>query len=263
MNTYSNIEFSIENHIAKITLNRPERLNALSDGLKADFLSAVRFLNQNPGSARALLITGNGRAFCAGADLGDGIVDMKKVDLAESLISDYHPMLLELANLEIPVVSAVNGIAAGAGMSIAISADIVVAARSAYFLQAFVNIGLVPDSGSTYLLPRLIGNARANAMMMLGEKVTAETALNWGMIAEVVDDEDLNERSHIIVSKLAAGPTQALSGIRQLMAGSMKNNYAEQLQMEAVVQRRMGASNDCIEGISAFLQKRPAQFTGK
>lgn len=263
MNTYSNILFSIESNIATITLNRPERLNALSDGLKADFLSAVRFLNQNPQSARALLITGNGRAFCAGADLGDGIADMEKTDLAESLISDYHPMLLELASLEIPVISAVNGIAAGAGMSIAISADVVIAARSAYFLQAFVNIGLVPDSGSTYLLPRLVGNARANAMMMLGEKVTAETALDWGMIAEVVDDDDLPNRAHQIVTKLATGPTRALSGIRQLMAESMKNNYAEQLQMEAKIQRKMGASTDCIEGVSAFLEKRTAQFTGK
>ena len=263
MTTYTNIEFSIENNIATITLNRPERLNALSDGLKADLLHAVRHLNQNPGIARALLITGKGRAFCAGADLGDGIVNMENVDLAQSLISDYHPMLLELANLEMPVVSAVNGIAAGAGMSIAVSADIVIAARSAYFLQAFVNIGLVPDSGSSYLLPRLIGNARASAMMMLGEKVMAEKALDWGMIAEVVDDENLMEHAATVTSKLANGPTKAITGVRQLMAGSMKNNYAEQLQLEAVVQRKMGASKDCFEGVAAFLEKRPARFTGE
>lgn len=263
MSSYENITFSIEDNVATIALNRPERLNALSDGLKKDLLSAVRSLAQDPQGARALLITGNGRAFCAGADLDEGIVDIKNVDLAESLISDYHPLLLELANLEMPVISAVNGIAAGAGMSIAISADIIIAAESAYFLQAFVNIGLVPDSGSTFLLPRLIGNARANAMMMMGDKVTAQTALNWGMVNEVVEDTDLMERATKIAQKLASGPTRALSGIRQLMAGSMKNNYAEQLQMEAVVQRKMGATQDSREGVLAFLEKRPAQFSGK
>ena len=262
MATYENIEFSIQNNIATIALNRPDRLNALSTGLKRDFLSAVRSLALDASDVRALLITGNGRAFSAGADLDATTADFGNIDLAQSLIDDYHPLMLELANLEIPVVSAVNGIAAGAGMSIAISADIVIAARSAYFLQAFVNIGLVPDSGSTFILPRLIGNARATAMMMLGEKVMAETALEWGMIAEVVDDNDLTARATQIATRLANGPTKAISGIRQLIAASMKSNYAEQLQLEAVVQRKMGLSKDCIEGVTAFFEKRPAKFIG-
>lgn len=154
MSDYKNIRFSVDNGLATITLNRPQSLNALSSGLKADFLDAVRTTSQASSEARALLITGEGRAFCAGADLAEGSLAGPERDLGKSLMDDYHPILLELANLNMPVISAVNGVAAGAGMSIAISADIVIAARSAYFLQAFVNIGLVPDAGSTFLLPR-------------------------------------------------------------------------------------------------------------
>lgn len=263
MADYENILFSVDDGLATITLNRPDRLNALSEGLKKDLLDAIRFLRKPKSQARALLITGAGRAFCAGADLEEGALAGADRDAGQSLIDSYHPILLELAGLEIPVVSAVNGVAAGAGMSIAISADIVIAGRSAYFLQAFVNIGLIPDAGSTYLLPRLVGLARARAMMMLGEALSAETALEWGLIYEVVDDNALAARSLELGKKLAAGPTRALNGIRQLAAQSLKNSYAEQLQAEATMQRGMGQTHDSAEGVMAFLQKRPAKFQGK
>ena len=263
MDNYENIRFSIEDGLATITLNRPQSLNALSSGLKTDLLDAVRETAKPDSGARALLITGEGRAFCAGADLAEGGLSKADRDLGKSLIDDYHPILLEIADLNMPVISAVNGVAAGAGMSIAISADIVVAARSAYFLQAFVNIGLVPDAGSTFLLPRLVGVARARAMMMLGERIPAETALDWGLIYEVVDDDQLVDHAKALGAKLAKGPTQALNGIRQLVSQSLKNNYAEQLQAEAKTQRLMGSTSDSAEGVMAFIQKREAKFQGK
>lgn len=263
MADYDNILFSIEDGLATITLNRPDSLNALSSGLKTDLLHAIRRLGKPHNDARALLITGAGRAFCAGADLSGGSMSGTERDLGQSLIDGYHPILLELAALDIPVLSAVNGVAAGAGMSIAISADIVIAAHSAYFLQAFVNIGLVPDAGSTYLLPRLVGSGRAKAMMMLGERLPAEKALEWGLIYEIVDDDMIEVRAKTLGKQLAAGPTKALNGIRQLTAQSLKNNYAEQLQAEAQMQRTMGHTSDATEGVLAFLQKRDAKFQGK
>lgn len=261
MPTFETIKFELTDGLAVISFNRPELLNALNSQLKAEFLKALRMLNQPHSAARALLITGEGRGFCAGADLAEGATDA--VDMGASLTDTYHPFLTELANLNIPVVSAVNGVAAGAGMSIAISADIVLASRSAIFLQAFVNIGLVPDAGSTFILPRLIGLNRARAMMMLGEKVTADKALEWGMVYDVVDDDKLLETARAMAQKLANGPTVALNGIRTLMAQSLKNDYQQQLAAEAVVQRGAGRTADCIEGVTAFIQKRPANFKGK
>lgn len=262
MTDFQDIILEFEGNLAIITLNRPERLNALSENLNAELLKAIRKVGEPSSKARALLLKGNERAFSAGADLAADQLDASDIDLGRSLIDSYHPILLELANLEMPVISAVSGVAAGAGMSIAISADIVLASRSAYFLQAFVNIGLVPDAGSTYILPRLVGNARARAMMMLGERIPAETALEWGLVYDVVDDDKLEAEAKKIALKLADGPTKALTGIRHLMAASMKNDYAEQLQTEANVQRSAGRSSDAIEGIMAFLQKRKAEFKG-
>lgn len=263
MADYDTIIFTQTDGLATITLNQPDRLNALSEEIKADFLAAVREVAKPSSTARALMITANGRAFSVGAALDNNAFADQDRDLGESLISTYHPILLELAALKIPVISMVNGIAAGAGMSIALSADIVIAAKSAYFLQAFVNIGLVPDAGSTYLLPRLVGDARARAMMMLGERLPAETAQEWGLIFEVVDDNKLLDRGAELATKLAKGPTKALGGIRQLAQQSMKNSYPEQLQMEAMTQRMAGRSDDCVEGVMAFLHKREANFTGK
>ncbi len=263
MSDYENILFNITDGLATITLNRPDRLNALSNGMKADMLSAIRKISMPDSGVRCLLITGSGRGFCAGADLAESGLGGSASDPGANLMETYHPLLLEIAELKIPVVSAVNGVAAGAGMSIAISADIVIAAKSAYFLQAFVNIGLVPDAGSTYVLPRLIGNAKAKAMMMLGDKVPAETALEWGMIYDVVDDDTLSATATAIAQKLAKGPTQALSGIRHLIRNSMNNSFSEQMQAEAMTQRAAGRTSDCAEGVTAFLQKREANFTGR
>lgn len=262
MADYESLKFDLTNGLATITFNRPDRLNALSSDLKSELLSVLRAIGQPDSGARALLITGEGRGFCAGADLAEGGMNSDR-DMGASLTDTYHPFLTEIASLNIPVVSAVNGVAAGAGMSIAISADIVIAARSAYFLQAFVNIGLVPDAGSTFILPRLVGTARARAMMMLGEKVPAETALEWGMIYDVVDDDALMDRATAIATKLATGPTVALNGIRKLMAAAATNDYQGQLGLEAATQRVAGRSQDCIEGVMAFIQKREANFKGR
>lgn len=262
MADYTTLKFDLTDGLATITLNRPDRLNALSSDLKEELLAALRSIARPDSGARALLITGEGRGFCAGADLAEGGMSGDR-DMGASLTDTYHPFLTEIANLNIPVVSAVNGVAAGAGMSIAISADIVIAAKSAYFLQAFVNIGLVPDAGSTFILPRLVGTARARAMMMLGEKVPAETALEWGMIYDVVEDDALMETATAIAGKLANGPTVALNGIRKLMASSATNDYQGQLGLEAATQRVAGRSEDCIEGVMAFIQKREANFKGQ
>ena len=262
MADYKDLTLDITDTLATITLNRPDRLNALSGGLKAELLAAVRQIGTKDSGVRCLLLTGNGRGFCAGADLADGAVG-PRADPGASLLDTYHPLLQELAALEMPIISAVNGVAAGAGMSLAISADIVLAAESAYFLQAFINIGLVPDAGSTFILPRLIGTARARAMMMLGEKVPAKTALEWGMIYSVVTDEALLDTATTLAQKLANGPTKSLSSIRKLMAASAGNSFAEQLHAEAQAQRAAGQTSDSAEGVIAFLEKRPANFRGQ
>ena len=256
------LTLDITDSLATITLNRPDRLNALSGNLKAELLTAVRQIASPNGDVRCLLLTGNGRGFCAGADLGDAAVGLR-ADPGANLMDTYHPLLQELAALEMPIVSAVNGVAAGAGMSLAISADIVVAADSAYFLQAFINIGLVPDAGSTFILPRLVGNARARAMMMLGEKISAKTALEWGMIYSVVADELLLETATALAKKLANGPTKSLSNIRKLMAASSGNSFSEQLHAEAQAQRAAGQTSDSAEGVLAFLEKRATNFSGQ
>ncbi len=260
---YDNILFTIDDGLATITLNQPDKLNALSAGMLKDMLDAIREVSMPSNGVRALMITGAGRAFCSGADLAVDAFGDENRDLGEGLIHGYHPVLLEMSALNVPVISIVNGVAAGAGMSVALSADIVVAAKSAYFLQAFVNIGLVPDAGSTYILPRLIGTARARALMMLGERLPAETAQEWGLIFEAVDDDKLESRGSELATKLAKGPTKALGGIRHLVAQSLTNGYAEQLHQESQTQRDAGRSDDCVEGVMAFLQKRPANFQGK
>jgi len=258
MATFEAIKLDVNNGLAVITLNRPDKLNALTALMKKELLFALRKINSQQSGVRALLITGAGRGFCPGADLGEGVVDS-----GSDLIDSYHPVLLEISALEIPVICAVNGVAAGAGMSIAISGDIVIAAESATFLQAFINIGLVPDAGSTFILPRLIGQARAKAMMMLGEKVSAKTAYEWGMIHDVVPDEELQEKAMKIAQRLANGPTIALSSIRKLINSSQTSSYSEQLQNEALMQRKASQTKDCVEGVTAFIQKRKAAFTGQ
>ncbi|MCJ9430424.1 enoyl-CoA hydratase-related protein [Kordiimonas marina] len=263
MADFKTITLDIDDGLAVLTLNCPDRLNALNAQMKAELRDALRQIGGPYSGVRALLITGAGRGFCAGADLSESMAAADTRDAGANLIDSYHPFLLELAALEIPVISAVNGVAAGAGMSLAISADIVLAGKSAYFLQAFVNIGLVPDAGSTFLLPRLIGTSRARAMMMLGEKLSADKALDWGLVYDVIEDDSLLEVATALGRKMAAGPTKAYAGIRALMRDSADNSYSEQLQAEAMVQRLASRTEDSIEGVMAFVQKRPAVFKGK
>ena len=262
---YEDITLTIEGGLATVTLNRPDALNAISLQMLADLDAALDEITAPDSGVRCLLMTGAGRGFCAGADLagGGGLQGQGPVDLGHVLERHYNPLIQRLGGLSMPFVTAVNGPAAGAGMSFALAGDIVVAARSAYFLQAFVNIGLVPDAGSTYVLPRLVGRARAQAMMMLGEKIPAETAADWGMIYQVVDDDALLDTARTLATKLANGPTQAYARIRGAMRASLDSSLAEQLHLERVLQRELGATEDFREGVAAFLQKRPAEFTGR
>lgn len=263
MVNYETLTLNLNDKLAVLTLNRPGKLNALNGQLRTELVHAIRHVGAKDSGARCLLITGEGKAFCSGADLYESMEQGSDWDAGANLMETYHPILLELAALNIPVVAAVNGVAAGAGMSIAIAADIVIAAESAYFLQAFINIGLVPDAGSTYILPRLIGEARAKAMMMLGEKVSAKKAQDWGMIHSVVSDEKLSQSALSIAEKFATGPTVALSGIRKLLDTSSTNSFSAQIQAEALAQRTASQSSDCVEGVTAFLQKRTSNFAGR
>ena len=259
--TYERIRLELSPaSVATITMDRPDRLNALDGPTVDELRSAVESL---PGSgARCLLLTGAGRGFSSGADLaaagGGGLPE----DAGAALDGHFNPMIEALFALPIPIVAAVNGPAAGAGCSLALCADIVIAARSAYFLQAFVNIGLVPDSGATWLLPRLAGRARAMEMMMLGERIPAEKALEWGMIARVVDDEFLTEEAVALATGLARGPTVALGLIRKLARDAEQLPLGEALAAERVAQREAGMTDDFKSAVVAFLQKRQPRFDG-
>lgn len=258
--TYQTIIAERRGDVLVLTLNRPDRLNAASLGMADELSAALDAL----GGARAVLITGAGRAFCSGADLqaprGDGARGDASFD---ALTRHYNPLMLRLAELPVPVVSAVNGPAAGIGCSIALAADFAVAARSAYFLQAFVNIGLVPDGGASWMLPRLVGRARATEMMLLGEKVGAERAAEWGLIHRCVDDDALMVEATALAERLARGPTVALGVMRRNLAAALDGTYADALHREAEGQRVAGNSADATEGGMAFLQKRGPEFKGR
>ncbi len=259
---YETITLALEDHVAVLTLNRPDRLNALTVGMITELRDAVASA-QGQG-ARCLLLTGAGRGFCAGADLSQNLsADGGPPDLGAVLDAHYNPFIKQLRALEIPVVAAVNGPCAGAGMSLAILADIVIAAESATFLQAFCNIGLVPDAGSTWVLPRQVGRARAAGMALLGDKLPARTAADWGLIWQCVADDQLMPQATAIAKKLAAGPTRGLGLIRQALQASQTNSLEAQLDLERDYQRAAGRTEDFFEGVSAFLQKRPAKFKGR
>jgi 2-(1,2-epoxy-1,2-dihydrophenyl)acetyl-CoA isomerase len=246
--------------VATITIARPERLNALSAQTLVELRGAVEESGRS--GARCLLLTGEGRGFSSGADLGGDGGGLPE-DAGEALERYYNPLVEAIFASPIPVVAAVNGPAAGAGCSLALAADIVIAARSAYFLQAFVNIGLIPDAGATWLLPRLAGRARAMEMMMLGERVPAEQALEWGMISRVVEDEHLASEAVLLATRLAQGPTVALGLIRRLAreAGDIPLNQA--LAAERVAQRTAGETQDFKGAVMAFLQKQQPRFDGR
>lgn len=259
------VSLDINDGVAVLKLNDPEAMNAVSLPMLQSLRQALDIIEDRESKVRALVITGEGRAFCAGANLKNRKpADPDDPDnTVATLDVYYHPMLKRIRDLKAPVITAVNGAAAGAGMSLAITGDLVYAARSAYFMQAFINIGLVPDAGSTFILPRLIGKARAAKMMMLGERVSAEKALEWGMITEVVDDDKLTETVMALAERMAKGPTKAYSFIRKALAATWANNYDQQLELEYNLQIRASKTFDYTEGTTAFREKRPAKFEGR
>ncbi len=260
---FETIRLETRGAVATITLNRPQRLNAATPQMADEIREALRQLPAI--GARALLITGEGRAFCSGADLqgrGDAGGMSRGAQSHRALTQHYGPTMLALSQLGLPVVCAVNGVAAGIGCSIALAADFTVAARSAYFLEAFVNIGLVPDGGASWMLVRQVGKARATEMMMLGERIPAEKAEQWGLIHRAVDDADVLPQATALAERLASGPTRALGLMRQGLARAMAQSYEEALATEAAHQALAGDSADAREGGTAFLEKRKPVFKG-
>ena len=260
--SYETIRVERDGPLLTITLNRPERLNAMPPAM-ADELGQAFY---DIGDARAVLITGEGKGFCSGADLaarGEGSALGGKGGSHEALSNHYNPAVSQLIRANVPVICAVNGPAAGVGCSLALAADFTIAAKSAYFLQAFVNIGLVPDGGSTWLLARAIGRARATRMMMLGEKISGEQAEAWGLIYKCVDDADLMTEARALATKLANGPTVAYAQMKRNLATALDTNLQLVLLAEAEAQRLAGATADAMEGGMAFLEKRKAQFKGE
>lgn len=250
---------TLEGGVLTLTLNRPERLNALSTGLLSALAEA---LDQGVAAgARAVLLIGSGRAFCSGADLaGDGGVNP---NLGETLEAFYHPLFERLAGLDVPVVSAVNGPAVGAGVALALAGDIVLMARSAYLQLGFVNIGLVPDAGATWLLARSAGRARTLEMALLGEPMSAEDARAAGLVARVVEDEMLTAEAPAVARRLASGPTVAIGLIRKQIAAALDAPLADTMAVEAGNQTRAGHTADFREGVAAFIQKRAPEFNGR
>lgn len=247
--------------VLAVTINRPERLNAAPPATFDEIRDAIGRLD----GARAVLIAGAGRAFCSGADVAGG--SMQAVDPAQAtydaLLNHYHPALQAIAGLGVPVVSAVRGPAAGIGCSLALAADLCVASDTAYFLEAFVNVGLVPDGGASWMLPRLVGRARALEMVLLGERVPAAKALEWGMIHKVVADDTLDAEAFALAERLASGPTVALGLMRRAIGAALESGYVEAMTREAEDQRTARGTADSVEGGTAFLGKRKPVFQGR
>jgi len=261
--SYETILYEVADGVATITLNRPDSLNSLSGKLLDELRDAA---SRAPAvGARALVLTGAGRGFCAGADLSEPppMDEQGRLDLGKALDERYHPTLQVLFDLDIPFITAINGMAAGAGASFALAGDMVIAARSAVFRQAFVKIGLLPDASGTWLLPRLVGRARAMGMAMLGENISAEQALDWGMIWQVVEDDELQARAMQLAQHLAKQPTRALAAIRKAINASPDNDLHTQLEIERQSQAELGRTQDFQEGVMAFMQKREANFQGR
>lgn len=261
---FSTILFDQADGVATITLNRPERLNAFTDDMHAEIRAALDDIEQDA-EIRALLITGSGRGFCAGQDLAEPVMSHPggEFDVGATLEQNYNPLLKRLRGLRMPVVCAVNGVAAGAGCNLALACDIVIAARSASFIQAFCRIALIPDAGGTYTLPRLVGTARAMGAALTGEPVDAERAAAWGMIWKCVDDDKLAGEARSLAGRLAGQATRALALTRQAIHASAGNDFDTQLALEATLQREAAHSADFREGVAAFMEKRAPRFSGR
>jgi len=261
---FSTIQFSLADGVAKLIFDRPDRLNSFNPQMHEEVRHALTQI-QEAGDVRALLVSGNGRGFCAGQDLSDRNVapGAEMPDLGYSLETYYNPLIRTLRELPMPVICAVNGVAAGAGANIALACDIVIAGRSAKFIQAFAKIGLLPDSGGTWVLPRLVGHARAMGLAMLGEAVTAEQAADWGLIWQCVDDETLMPTAEKLAAHLATQPTRGLALIKQAINSSYTHTLDQQLDLERDLQREAGRTADYREGVTAFFEKRQPTFKGE
>lgn len=260
---YTSIQYSFTGQIARLTLNRPDRLNSFNAAMHEEVRDALARVVSS--GARVLVLTGAGKGFCAGQDLGDREVTpgAKGADLGDSIERNYKPLVLALRSLPMPVIAAVNGVAAGAGASIALACDIVIAARSAVFVQAFCRLGLVPDSGATWFLPRLVGQARAIGLSMLGDKLPAEQAAEWGLIWRCVDDAEFTQTVDRLAAELALAPTSGLVKTRQAIQGAWQHSLEGQIDVERDFQRELGWSSDYAEGVAAFAAKRPPRFSGR
>jgi len=256
---------SVERGVLCLTLNRPARLNAFNEAMHLQLRAGVQRA-ENEADIRAVLLTGSGRGFCAGQDLAardPRAADAAPRDLGATIEQYYNPLVRQLRRLPKPVVCAVNGVAAGAGANVALACDIVLAARSVRFIQAFSKIGLVPDSGGTWSLPHLVGEARAKALALTAEPLDAETAAAWGLIWRVVDDDALHDEALALAHRLAQGPTRSLGLTKQAIQAAANHTLDAQLDLERDLQRQVGQGSDYAEGVTAFLEKRPARFTGQ
>lgn len=254
------ILFTVENAVARITFNRPQVFNSMNHPMRMEILEALDVCARDA-DIRAVLLTGTGKAFCAGEDLQE-VVDPEGPSLTEIISTGYNPIVLKIRALEKPVVAAVNGVAAGAGANIALACDITVASASASFTQAFSKIGLIPDSGGTWTLPRLVGMQRAAALMMLSDKISATDAASFGMIWKVFSDESFVDESNKLVQTLAQMPTKGLAYTKQALNASFSNDFETQLAVEDRLQTAAGNTDDYREGVAAFLEKRKPMFRG-
>ena len=261
--TYQHILFDVQNSVAHLTLNRPDKLNSFMGAMHVELRAALDTVQTDP-SIRVLVITGAGRAFCAGQDLADPemTVGHLQPDIGAVVEQHYRPLILALQNLRVPTVAAVNGVAAGAGCSLALACDLVIAAKSATFLQAFSKIGLIPDTGGTWFLPQRVGMARAMGLAMLADKLPADKAAEWGLIWQAVDDAELAPTVDKLAAQLAQMPTRALVATRLAMHAAPNHTLEQQLNMEAGFMRELGWRDDFKEGVAAFQQKRAPKFTG-
>jgi 2-(1,2-epoxy-1,2-dihydrophenyl)acetyl-CoA isomerase len=259
---YQTILFELRDNIARLTLNRPDKLNSFTEAMHLEVREALNQVKEN--RPRVLLITGAGRAFCAGQDLADRQTKPgeNSVDLGDSIEKYYAPMVRTLRSLPLPVVAAVNGVAAGAGVSLALACDLVIATKSASFIQSFAKLGLIPDTGGTFFLPRLVGTARALGLALLGERLSAEEAAAWGLIWRCVEDEAFKNTIEELVNNLAIAPTKGLAYTKAAINSSIGLLLDQQLDLERDYMRELGRSNDFREGVTAFLEKRAPKFTG-